>query len=57
MPDLKSCPFCGAAAILVIGLNAVYVKCSNPECPVHPKTHIAPLADKALRITQWNTRN
>jgi hypothetical protein len=58
--ELRPCPFCGAEAIAKTdrmpscsGMNEHYwVKCSNADCAVSPKSH--PNLDAA--ITRWNIR-
>lgn len=57
MSDLKPCPFCGSPGEVEKGVGAMRVRCSNRECPIHPQTMIANIAESDLRISQWNTRN
>lgn len=45
-PDLKPCPFCGAAAV-ESRVNDVH--CSNEECWCFGKT-------RHVRACEWNTR-
>ena len=58
-PELKPCPFCGAAANLetitdVFHRTAYMAVCGDDGCPVHPASD--PFADPTEAATAWNTR-
>lgn len=52
---LKPCPFCGQPATKwYAGGDNNKVGCSNPKCPVHPRTQ-STCENTAIR--KWNTRH
>ena len=59
MAELKPCPFCGGAAILVEsqyrhGQESFYVKCLNKNCAVIPITYEHGEMESAIEA--WNRR-
>jgi len=54
MTELKSCPFCGAKAVLEENHGLYTISCQNYECIVCVYTLY--VSDKTKAIEAWNRR-
>jgi hypothetical protein len=61
LPDLMTCPFCGAEAEICFVCQSI--ECPNDKCPISPWTnHVGDLHDEHDRTwikeaaRRWNTR-
>ena len=53
-PELRGCPFCGAAPIRYTWVSSVAFVCGNDACPTSPETNFH--TDEAEAIAAWNRR-